>query len=605
MGKNNLTELFTQYGTSGTMEALRLRVMMEGRTWKLNAVTDPTMDDFFGRDDLPEDASYVYTFFLRSDDTLYSNVWTRSADATFLHKVIQVTESNIEKMVSHAELHAPVAEILTDTIDHAKSVVSRMTTLLLPEVNGLYVRIKELLDILDEHAVSAKDIEAIAAEAEAEGFYEGPVEGVSEERLRVELELIRDSAKDLVEHMDSITRQSEDPGLKAIFQNELNSFYAAHEDEINDIGYNKACVRQVLTSLSDTTELDEEQINDIVYGNVDADLINGMRHKPLDVKYAGTENYPVASVGTDLSLSPDIKTQVSILELDWAEIILDGMVRNGGFSVSKFPAPAINANGQPYHGVQQLIHSLAQAGQNSHMNVWISKDQMDAYGLYGTTRPGVTTVYGKPNGSLQTIENFNVLDLGMIYFQGRDSVPGFETLVREGSGRKLYDEAMARYDGIRPDSPHFSRQMASLYFAIMTHTDIGPITLTEPMQSILPEGMDRDETARFREETGLSLFAEMVSIGSDCCRIEREMMLQMRIQAELETFRRNEADFNLREGRTYTREEALSIAAGYGLEEEVAREMDRNGLSPADALREWDVMPLAQGQEDAAFEAEM
>lgn len=38
-----------------------------------------------------------------------------------------------------------------------------------------------------------------------------------------------------------------------------------------------------------------------------------------------------------------------------------------------------------------------------------------------------------------------------------------------------------------------------------------------------------------------------------------------------------------------TREEALALASKHNLEIEVAYEMDHNGCTPDEALREWDV----------------
>ena len=38
-----------------------------------------------------------------------------------------------------------------------------------------------------------------------------------------------------------------------------------------------------------------------------------------------------------------------------------------------------------------------------------------------------------------------------------------------------------------------------------------------------------------------------------------------------------------------TKEQALKVAASYGLKAEVQRELD-NGVAPLDALREWDII---------------
>lgn len=58
----------------------------------------------------------------------------------------------------------------------------------------------------------------------------------------------------------------------------------------------------------------------------------------------------------------------------------------------------------------------------------------------------------------------------------------------------------------------------------------------------------------------------------------------------LEEFKRYELRYVSTESHSLTREEAITAATKYGLQGEVIYEMDHNGLSPEEALAEWDIL---------------
>ena len=589
-------ELIGQYGPAGTIEALLLRTKMEGRIWMLTDGQEARVGEYFARRDIPQDAIFVYSFTTKDGERVFANYWKRNAEGAFLHHSAQVSERNLESILSAADTVGEVSRIVDDTVRYTGDIVERLSSLSIPEVNGVSTRSSELLRILDQEARKPADVEAIAAEASAEGFYSGPVKGVSAELLRLELQLLKDAASGIVSYAKkAVDGLPENDKLREAFLSELSSFYAKNEAFINEVGYNKACIGQLLSTLSETNGFSEENIKDIIYGNADSDLVQNMRTSTEKTVYSGVGNFPALEKGESIALVDDVDTRISLLETEWADIIDEGMVRNGGFSVGEHQHPAINVNNQPYHGVQQLILSLAQAARGMEGNVWMSPEQVDAFGLNRERRAAVTTIFGTGSGHIRYGESFNASVLSMpLLNEGEQK--RFAHLREDRSNVKLFNEAISRYDAMRPDSSRFARTMVKLYFAIMTHTDIGRITLTEPMQSFLPTDMSPEEATSFRKDTALSLYAEMASIGSDCAKIECSMMLQMRIQAEIDSLRSVSEVTGTEQvaHSAYTREEAIEIAKQVGLEEEVTLEMDENGLTPAQALYEWDVLPIVQ-----------